>query len=299
MQPKWYEYAEPLLKWMATQDGSVRLSDIVEKGAELLGLTPDERTETLSSGRLIHKDRVCWALSYLKFAKWAHFPTRAHWAITAEGRTRLESTAPITYAELRQAQAGVAAARGPKTRRLTLADEPSVPISLTPRDRIDGAVNELRELVCADLLEQLSGSNPTFFEIAVLELLQAMGYTGKLGRAEHSGQSGDGGIDGVLFLDRLGLERVHVQAKRWQGSVGQGVVRDFAGAMDVRGATKGVIVTTGTFTRSAAEYVEMSPKVIRLIDGARFVELMVEFAVGVTHEKTVIIPKIDLDYFES
>ena len=172
----------------------------------------------------------------------------------------------------------------------TKSEEITEASSLTPRDRIDGAVDELRESVSLELLRQLRGSNPTIFEVAVLDVLKAMGYAGDLGRAEHAGQTGDGGIDGVLYLDRLGLERVHVQAKRWKGSVGEAVVRDFAGAMDVRGATKGVIVTTSEFTKSARKYVDMSPKVIRLIDGEAFADLMVEFAVGVTHERTVVIP---------
>jgi len=297
MQPKWNDYAEPVLRWLSIQDGAIKLSDIQEQGAELLGITDEQRAVVLNNGRKVYRDRVAWALTYMKFSAWVSTPARAHWQITDAGRARLATGEPITQREMRAAKRVHVAAKSRQPNDLASDDENET--SLTPRDRIDGAVNEVREMVSAELLEQLRGSNPTFFEIAVLDVLKAMGYAGDLGHAEHAGKSGDGGIDGVLYLDRLGLERVHVQAKRWQNSVGEGVVRDFAGAMDVRGATKGVIVSTGDFTKSASRYVEMSPKVIKLIDGEHLAELMVEFAVGVTHERTVVIPKLDLDYFES
>jgi restriction system protein len=298
MQPKWNDYAEPILRYLAESGEPVRISTIQETGADLLKLTSEQRAVTLKSGRAIYRDRAAWALTYMKYCSWVHTPRRAHWQITAEGRARLTTGVPISESEMRRTKDALYP-RTPRVRKEAAEVAPHEETSLTPRDRIDGAVNELRETVSAELLEQLRSSNPTFFEVAVLDVLKAMGYAGDLGRAEHAGKTGDGGIDGVLYLDRLGLERVHVQAKRWQNSVGEGVVRDFAGAMDVRGATKGVIVTTGDFTKSAKRYVEMSPKVIKLLDGEHLAELMVEFAVGVTHERTVVIPKLDLDYFES
>lgn len=139
--------------------------------------------------------------------------------------------------------------------------------------------------------KQATALHPLFFERLVLRLLGKMGYAGKLGRAEHAGKSGDGGIDGILYLDRLELERVYVQAKRWQGSVGASVVRDFAGSMDAEAATKGVILSTSTFTADARAYVLKSPKAIRLVDGQELAKLLVEFEVSVARASTLIVPK--------
>ena len=125
-----------------------------------------------------------------------------------------------------------------------------------------------------------------------------MGYVGEYGSIKHSGKSGDGGIDGVLHLDRLGLERVHVQAKRWEGNVSEPTIRDFAGALDIVGATKGVIITTSDFSAPAKTYAERSPKMIRLVNGTELAELMIDFGVGVSRQRTIVIPKVDLDFFE-
>lgn len=142
------------------------------------------------------------------------------------------------------------------------------------------------------------GASAGFFERAVLKLLDKMGYAGKLGRAEHRGKTGDGGIDGILYLDRLELERVYVQAKRWKGAVGASEVRDFAGAMDGESANKGVILTTSTFTPEAVRYIERSPKAIRLVNGNELARLMVEFGVGVNLETKLVMPEVDEDFFD-
>ncbi len=289
--PKFDEFARPVLQFLVDHGEEASVSSIREAAADRLGLTGAQRSEALANGRLLYQDRAAWALTWMKWPGWVVTPRRAHWAATEAGRTRLEDVSPISAAEMRSFQP-------PRKKKAEAPKEFGDAQTLTPQDRIDQAVGELKVSVEDELADFLRGNSPTFFEQAVLDVLKAMGYVGDLGRVEHAGQSGDGGIDGVLYLDRLGLERVHVQAKRWKGSVGQSVIRDFAGAMDVRGATKGVIVTTGTFTKAANEYVRLSPKVIRLIGGDELAELMVEFGVGVTHQRTVIIPRLDLDYFE-
>jgi restriction system protein len=132
----------------------------------------------------------------------------------------------------------------------------------------------------------------------VLHLLKSMGYAGQLGRAEHAGRTGDGGFDGILYLDRLELERVYVQAKRWAGPVGASTIRDFAGSMDGEAATKGVVTTTSTFTAEARNYLKKSPKAIRLVDGTELAALMIEFGVGVSRARTLVVPRVDEDFFD-
>lgn len=178
-----------------------------------------------------------------------------------------------------------------------IAEAGDVSVS-TPIERIDAALKEIVEDVQTTLLERISAASPLFFERLVLRLLTSMGYAGKLGRAEHAGKSGDGGIDGILYLDRLELERVYVQAKRWAHPVGASVVRDFAGSMDAEAATKGVILTTSTFTADARTYVSRSPKAIRLVDGRELARLMVEFEVAVSRQATIVVPRVDEDAFE-
>jgi restriction system protein len=167
-----------------------------------------------------------------------------------------------------------------------------------PEELIHAALAELKTALKVDLLDRLHGATPLFFERVVLDVLDAMGYTGDLGSVEHRGKSGDGGIDGVLNQDPLGLERVYVQAKRWQCTVGREVVQAFVGAMDAERANKGVILTTSTFTAKAREYASQSSRVIRLVDGLQLAGLMVQFGVGVSIETKIALPRVDQDYFD-
>lgn len=145
-------------------------------------------------------------------------------------------------------------------------------------------------------METIGQDSPRFFEALVLDLLHAMGYGASRADLQHVGRSNDGGIDGIISLDRLGLEKVFVQAKRWQGSIGREAIQAFYGALAGRRANKGVFITTSNFTPHALEFARSVEKVV-LIDGTRLADLLMEFGVGVTH-RLVKIPKIDTDYFE-
>ena len=166
----------------------------------------------------------------------------------------------------------------------------------TPDDQLEDALTELEEWTAEELLETIGKSSPKFFETLVLDLLHAMGYGATRADLQQVGRSGDGGIDGVIALDRLGLEKVFVQAKRWQNSVGREVVQAFYGALAGRRANKGVLITTSTFTQHAVQFAESIERIV-LIDGSRLAELMIEFGVGVSH-RVVKVPSIDRDYFE-
>ncbi len=168
---------------------------------------------------------------------------------------------------------------------------------LTPDERIDVAVSEVRAAVSQELLGALRAAPPAFFEKVVLDLLHAMGYG--LGREslESVGGSGDGGIDGIISLDRLGLEKVYVQAKRWQGTVGRPEIQGFFGALAGRRAKKGVFMTTSSYTREAKEFAASVSDSLVLVDGAQLTRLMMDHGVGVEH-KALAIPRINRDYFD-
>jgi len=166
----------------------------------------------------------------------------------------------------------------------------------SPDDRLGVAVAELRQSAVAELLEVLASVSPSFFETIVLDLLHRMGYGASRADLQRVGGSGDSGIDGIISLDRLGLEKVYVQAKRWQSSIGRPEVQAFYGALAGQKAKKGVFITTSSYTPQALDFAG-SVEGIVLVDGARLAELMIEHEVGVT-SRTVKIPKIDSDYFD-
>jgi restriction system protein len=168
--------------------------------------------------------------------------------------------------------------------------------TISPDDRLEQALAELREGVATDLLELLSQVSPAYFETIVLDLLHKLGYGTSRADLLRVGRSGDGGIDGVISLDRLGLEKVYVQAKRWQSSVGRPEVQAFYGALAGQRANRGVFITTSTFTQQAVDFAGSVERIV-LVDGSKLAELMIEYEVGVA-SRAMRIPKIDSDYFE-
>jgi restriction system protein len=174
----------------------------------------------------------------------------------------------------------------------------AVPAAATasPDDRLEAALAELRHTVRAELLEMLADVSPTFFETIVLDVLHKMGYGTSRADLQQVGGPGDAGIDGIISLDRLGLEKVYVQAKKWQNVVGRPEVQAFYGALAGQRANKGVFITTSSFTSQAVEFARSVERVV-LVDGARLTELMIDHEIGVTL-RPVKVPKIDSDYFE-
>jgi restriction system protein len=168
--------------------------------------------------------------------------------------------------------------------------------SATWRRRLEQAVIELRQGVAAEVLEQLSRVSPTQFETVVLDVLHKLGYGTSRAALTRVGGSGDGGIDGVISLDRLGLEKVYVQAKRWQNSVGRPEIQSFYGALAGQRANRGVFITTSAFSTQAVEFAGSVERIV-LVDGRKLADLMIEFEVGVS-SRSIRIPKIDSDYFE-
>ena len=276
--------------------GAIR-ADLADKFA----LSQSDVDELLPSGRVTtFQNRVGWAATYLYRTKLIERPKRGVYRLSQRGRRVLEQNPERVdlrilaqfeeLQEFRQAKAPTSAADEPAA--TTAADEH------TPEERIDAAYRELRSALAAELLDRVLDQSPEFFEQLVLDVLQAMGYGGSRDdAAARLGQSGDQGVDGVVREDRLGLDLIYVQAKRWRSVVGRPEIQKFFGALHGQRATKGVFITTSTFSREAGEYADgVTPRVI-LVDGKQLAQLMIEHAVGVTASQKYQLMRVNLDYF--
>ena len=253
--PVWENYMAPALRVLS--DGVVRKSrDIVEDAADLLGVSAEQRAALIDSGLPRYLNRGNWALSYLKRAGAVDRPARGHYVITQQGRDLLAALpGGITERDLR-AVPGYVSPRGEGRATTTpeaalAAPEPTDEPTLSPTEQIEDGVARLHAAVAADLLDRLHAQSPAFFEQAVLDLLMAMGYGGTEGRATRTQLSNDGGIDGIIDQDALGLSRVYVQAKRYglDSSVGSPEIQGFVGALHGNQANQGVFITTASFSK--------------------------------------------------
>ncbi|HXU29679.1 MAG TPA: restriction endonuclease [Thermoanaerobaculia bacterium] len=289
-----------ILSVIAQNPDGLRRRDIFEPVADRVQLTFSQRAERLPSGRsLRYQHRIGWSLNMLKAAGYVESPSPGVWQITSGGQERILAQ-PLKFSEatIREInRASRAAVRGDSIEDASL--EPILSASQqAPVERIDSAVKEIEEAVARELLERISQAPPQFFEQLVLDLLHALGYGKSEADLQHLGGSGDAGIDGVISLDKLGFEKVCIQAKRWQGSVGRPEIQGFFGALAGRRAKKGVFITTASFTKDARDFGQQVSENIVLIDGARLTSLMIEYGVGVTLYRTIRLPRVDGDYFE-
>lgn len=271
--------------------------------ADRFALSDEERARPLPSGTgRLFNNRVAWAITYLQHAGATERVRRAIYRISERGRGLLaEYPDPgDLYRALEQLPEIAAFRRGsgqsgrrPAPR--VVATDTEVP----PIERLAEAQAELDDALAGDLLARIRESDPTFFEHLVLKLLVAMGYGGSEEEAaEHLGGGGDEGVDGVINEDKLGLDRIYVQAKRLnQGSVGRPVVQAFVGALEGRGASKGVFITASRFTDEARNYVEGLRRPIILIDGQQLAELMIRHDVGVATRRIAAVKEVDEDFF--
>lgn len=302
--PTYDKFIEPLLRYLALNPDGVTAKLAHDQAALALGLSDEERQEMLPSGaQLIYKNRAAWAHDRLKRAGLSASPKRGTWKITVEGLKFIEQhPEPFTPQLAEELAMGFIAV---KLKQSAINTPPAVanttlPVATSaiasPDDRLEHAIEELRQSAEAELLESLAGVSPSYFETIVLDLLHRMGYGASRSDLQRVGGSGDGGIDGVISLDRLGLEKVYVQAKRWQSNVGRPELQAFFGALAGQKAKKGVFITTSAYTAQAEQFAK-SVEGIVLIDGVRLASLMIECELGVT-SRTVKIPKLDVDYFD-
>lgn len=235
----------------------------------------------------------------LKLAGYVESPSSGFWRITAKGRDLLAlNPEQLSDAAMRKIVREARSAIPIDPSDDTSSEPPNSGIQQSPEERIDSAVKEIEKTVARELLDRILQAPPEFFEGLVLDLLHNLGYGTQKTDLQHVGGSGDAGIDGIISLDKLGFEKVYIQAKRWKGSVGRPEVQGFFGALAGRRAKKGVFITTSSFTRDALDYgVQVSENVV-LIDGAKLTSLMIEYGVGVTHSREIRLPRVDGDYFE-
>jgi len=282
--------------------GEVRISETVERLADSFGLSADQRALRVPSGQqTVFGNRVTWAKSYLAKAGLIDLTRRAYFQVNDRGRAVLASAPDkIDLAFLRQFPEFRISRSA--TGDTPLQNDENVGSELTPDETIRRARDQIEADLSLLLLSRIQSASPAFFEGVVIRLLTAMGYGGSVADAGRAlGQSGDGGVDGVIDEDALGLDRIYVQAKRYRdgNAVGAGAIRDFFGALDQFKASKGVFVTTSSFTAAARQTAEGLSKRIVLIDGPQLAVLLIRFGVGCRVEETISIKRLDEDFFES
>jgi restriction system protein len=292
----------PLLR-LASDGTEHALAAAREALAAQFDLSPEDRSELLPSGRQRRFDnRVAWAKSYLDHAGLLRAPRRGHFEITERGHTVLqEGPSHIDIAflerfeEFREFQRAADKPVPSAVKDATIDDHHE---SETPEETLERAYQNIRAELASELLARVKASSPTFFERLVVELLLNMGYGRSRADAGRAiGGTGDEGIDGLISEDRLGLDTIYIQAKRWEGTVGRPEIQRFVGALHGRRAHKGVFITTGTFSAEAGDYVSrIDPRVV-LIDGRQLAEYMLDLNVGVTTRGTYELKRIDSDYF--
>ncbi len=290
------------------------MRDLIGRIADDLGLTMPERDQMIPSGSVsVVASRVHWAKTYLKQAGLVAQPKRALVAITDQGRELLRRNPPRIdaallnqYGEFRaflnRTKSRTAPPAASPAASTAIAPAPAAEAAGTPDEQIASASLTLNESLREALLARVLECNPAFFERLIVDLLLAMGYGGSRADAgEQLGGTGDGGVDGVIREDQLGLDRVYLQAKRYQAgnTVGSEAVQAFMGALVGKGAQKGVLITTSSFSKAAANVARQSGHLrLVLIDGDELTRLMLRFGVGVRIARTVEIKRIDLAYFE-
>ena len=277
------------------------LRDTEEALAEHFKLTSAERVELLPSGQQgIFRNRIGWARTYLKKALLIEAPKRAVFKITERGVQTLASNPARIDSKFLEQWPEFIEFRDVSKSNANQIQAVELPLATTtPEEAIELAYQGLREQLAQELLTRILSCSPTFFEQLVVELLVKMGYGGSRRDAgERIGQTGDGGIDGIIKEDRLGLDTIFIQAKRWQGSVGRPEIQKFVGALQGQRARKGVFITTSFYTADAIDYASRIDTKVVLIDGKQLSALMIDFDVGVSAAASYVVKRIDSDYFE-
>ena len=303
--PDYQSVMLPLLTFAATRGSETSTGEAVEALAKELGLSGDDLKEMLPSGiQPTFVNRVAWASTYLKKAGLLEATRRGYYRISDRGKSLLaECPKTIDVALLRRYPEFLEFRRLKRTRTdkgnhdlKEVIDTPSA----TPSEALEAAYGNLHDELAEELLARLKKTSPAFFERIVVELLVKMGYGGSRADAGRAiGRSGDGGIDGIIKEDKLGLDVVYIQAKRWDNNpVGRPDVMQFAGALQAQRANKGIFLTTSRFTNDARSYVSQIGSKIVLIDGEQLTDLMIEHDIGVSTVSLYPVKRIDSDYFE-
>lgn len=296
--PDYQSIMLPLLKYVKDrQEHSLR--EAIDALAGEFKLTEEERKELLPSGQQSTFDnRVAWARTYMNKAGLLESTRRGYFRITDRGLDVLKKNPTEINVKFLEQFPEFLEFRTIKKERpdKTTIIEPSS--SQTPEELLESSYQKMRQDLAAELLQSIRTCSPTFFERLVIDLIVKMGYGGtRKDAGEAVGRSGDDGIDGIIKEDRLGLDAIYIQAKRWQGPVGRPEIQKFVGALQGHRAKKGIFITTSSFTKDAEEYISRIDTKIVLIDGDFLAHLMIDHNIGVTPGASYEIKKVDLDYF--
>lgn len=301
--PDYQSLMLPVLR-AVSDGGEHQMKDLIASLIDNYDMTEEEKTQLLPSGTThVFGSRVAWAKTYLKQAGLLTSPRRGIFVITDEGHkllsrnpSRIDNNMLNEYQAFRDFRDR---SRADPTPVDSIATS-ELPLQQTPEDALASAYKQLRSELEAELLEQVKASSPAFFEQMVVDLIVAMGYGGSRQDAGRAiGKTGDGGIDGIIKEDKLGLDTIYLQAKRWEATVGRPEIQKFAGALQGMRANKGIFLSTSSYSRDALEYVSQISSKIILIDGATLVRYMVDHNVGVAISGQYEIKRVDSDYFDS
>ena len=306
--PKYHELFTAVLKVLRVGE-TRKLRDVQREVADGLGLSEEERSETMSGGGNRAENRVYWSSLFLKQAGAIERPHKGYVQITPFGRQLLSANPSGVTLEALEATEGLQAwytkSRAAKKSKTGLKEDgnaDSVVSDQTPDELIATAHEELSNSTASELIDLLHGEHPEFLEHAVLKVLHAMGYGNNIGDLQHLGRSGDGGVDGVINQDRLGLDQIYVQAKRHDPArtISRPDIQSFVGAVTGKKATRGIYITTSRFSNDARAYaMELGAPRIILIDGDGLAKLMLEHEIGVTVERTYKVYRIDENFFDA
>jgi restriction system protein len=299
--PDYQSFMKPLLEF-ASDRCEHSTQEAYDELAKTVGLSDEEKEQLLPSGRQqTYKNRIGWARTYLTKAGLLSNTRRGHFEITDRGMDELRDHGDeISAGYLKKYEEFVEF----QTPNSGAEDDDSVKVpaaeaaAQTPEETIDRAVAELDAQLSDEILDALRQSSPSFFERVVVDLLVSMGYGGsRKEAAQVVGQAGDEGIDGIIKEDRLGLDAIYIQAKRWEAAVGRPEIQKFVGALQGKRAQKGIFITTSRFSSDAREYALQVQNTVILINGAELARLMIEHNVGTSTVGTYFIKRLDSDYF--
>ncbi len=302
MIPSYEEIMLPLLRLLSDKNEH-SLQEADDKLSEHFNLTESERGELLPSGQQpVFRNRLGWARTYMKKAGLLTTPSRAKFVITERGLSLLnENPKEISAQYLTRYQEFVdfKSIKKTKDNGEELDGNEFIPTDKTPEEALEYAYQKLRFELAKEVIDVVKNCSPGFFEKLVVDLVVRMGYGGSRKDAgEALGKSGDGGIDGIVKEDKLGLDTIYLQAKRWENSVPVKEIRDFTGALASKKAKKGIFITTSSFPQSVYDFVNQVEYKIVLINGEQLANLMIEYNVGLSSVNEYQVKKIDFDYFE-
>ncbi len=296
MIPDFQTIMLPLLK--AFQNGKEKTSkELREEMVSHFNISEDEQKEKIPSGKQpLYYNRVAWAIAYLKMADLISSPLRAVYTITEEGKKVLENPPEkITINFLKQFDS-FSKNRNPE--KDTELDDNNQIVEKTPDELIEIGYKQVKNELSLQILNQIKDCSPYFFEKLVLDLLIKMGYGGsEMANGEVTPKGSDEGIDGIIKEDKLGLDKIYIQAKKWENCVGRPEIQKFVGALQGKRAKKGIFITMSTFTKEALEYAENLDVAVILIDGKKLANYMIENELGVSLKQNYKIFNVDTDYF--